>query len=30
MNIIVQLEFELAYNDSAGHHFKHYATKTPQ
>ena len=29
MNVIVQLEFELAYYDSAVHCFNHYTTRTP-
>ena len=29
VNIIVWLEFELAYYDSAVQHFNHYTTKTP-
>ena len=29
VNVIVQLEYELAYYDSAVHHFNHYTTKTP-
>ena len=30
MNIIARLEYELAYYDSAVHHFNHYTTRTPQ
>ena len=29
MNVKAQLEFELAYYDSAVNHFNHYITKTP-
>ena len=29
MNVIVRLEYELAYYDSAVHRFNHYATRTP-
>ena len=29
MNIIAQLEYELAYYDSAVHRFNHYTTRTP-
>ena len=29
VNVIAQLEFELAYCDSAVHHFNHYTTRTP-
>ena len=29
VNIIVRLEYELAYNDSAVHRFNHYTTRTP-
>ena len=29
VNIIVQLEYELAYYDSTVHHFNHYTTRTP-
>ena len=29
MNIIGRLEYELAYYDSAAHHFNHYTTRTP-
>ena len=28
MNVIAQLEYELAYYDSAVHHFNHYTTRT--
>ena len=30
MNVIVLLEFELAYYDSTVHHFNHYTTRIPQ
>ena len=29
MNVIARLEYELAYYDSAVHHFNHYTTGTP-
>ena len=29
MNVIAQLEYELAYYDSAVHRFNHYTTRTP-
>ena len=29
MNVIVRLEYELAYYDSAVHRFNHYTTRTP-
>ena len=29
MNVIARLEYELAYYDSAVHHFNHYTTRTP-
>ena len=29
VNVIVRLEFELAYNDSTIHRFNHYTTRTP-
>ena len=29
VNVIVRLEFELAYYDSAVHRFNHYTTRTP-
>ena len=29
MNVMVQLEFELAYNDSAVHRSNHYISRTP-
>ena len=29
MNVIALLEFELAYYNSAVHHFNHYTTRTP-
>ena len=29
VNVIAQLEYELAYYDSAVHHFNHYPTRTP-
>ena len=29
MNVTARLEYELAYYDSAVHHFNHYATRTP-
>ena len=28
VNVIARLEYELAYYDSAVHHFNHYATRT--
>ena len=29
VNVIARLEYELAYYDSAVHHFNHYTTRTP-
>ena len=29
MNVIVQIELELAYYDSAVHHFNNYTIRTP-
>ena len=29
VNVIARLEYELAYYDSAVHHFIHYTTRTP-
>ena len=30
MNVLVRLEYELAYYDSAVHRFNHYTTRTHQ